>query len=144
MSVVFHGIDKVIAAVDTKLAAMSAATRTATATAIHTIEAATKDKLALASHTAGTPTPSAPGDPPALVTGTLRRPIQVTGPEDLGGGRWLAQVGPTTIYGRIQELGGETRGRTLPPRPYLEPAFVESLPAVKTIFQAAFVKAIRA
>jgi phage gpG-like protein len=58
------------------------------------------------------------------VTGTLRRSITVKGPHPLGLGRWEAQIGPTAVYGRIQELGGVTgRGgaTVLPARPYVAP-----------------------
>ncbi|MFD0393333.1 hypothetical protein ACFQ3Z_15995 [Streptomyces nogalater] len=60
------------------------------------------------------------------MTGTLRRSITVKGPAPLGTGRWAASIGPTAVYGRIQELGGVTgRGGAteLPPRPYVRPAY---------------------
>ncbi|MDT0435602.1 MULTISPECIES: HK97 gp10 family phage protein [Streptomyces] len=100
------------------------ATRVATAHAAHLAEAAIKQMLTTSSHPKGTPTPSAPGDPPSLVTGTLRRSIKVVGPVPAGFGRWVAQVGPTAVYGRVQELGGPVgRGAELPPRPYVQPAY---------------------
>ncbi|MFJ4787559.1 hypothetical protein [Streptomyces sp. NPDC088794] len=100
------------------------ATRIATAHAAHLAEAAIKEMLTTSSHPKGTPTPSAPGDPPSLVTGTLRRSIKVVGPVPVGWGRWLAEVGPTAVYGRVQELGGPAgRGAELPPRPYVQPAY---------------------
>ncbi|MFC8676670.1 hypothetical protein ACFUEN_28795 [Streptomyces griseorubiginosus] len=100
------------------------ATRLATAHAAHLAEAAIKQMLTTSSHPKGTPTPSAPGEPPSLVTGTLRRSAKVFGPVPAGYGRWLAEVGPTAVYGRIQELGGTAgRGAELPPRPYVQPAY---------------------
>ncbi|MEU1800906.1 hypothetical protein [Streptomyces sp. NPDC019937] len=102
------------------------ASRTATAHASHLVEAAIKEQLSKSSHRRGTPTPSSPGDPPSLVTGTLRRSITVAGPHPLGMGVWEARIGPTAVYGRIQELGGVTgRGgaTALPPRPYVAPAY---------------------
>ncbi|KIF71872.1 hypothetical protein HY68_01680 [Streptomyces sp. AcH 505] len=99
------------------------ATRTATAHAAHLAEAAIKQMLTTSSHAKGTPTPSAPGDPPSLITGTLRRSIKVTGPVPAGMGRWLAEIGPTAVYGRVQELGGSAGHADLPPRPYVAPAF---------------------
>lgn len=99
------------------------ATRTATAHAAHLAEAAIKQMLTTSSHAKGTPTPSAPGDPPSLITGTLRRSIKVTGPVPAGMGRWLAEIGPTAVYGRVQELGGSAGHTELPPRPYVAPAF---------------------
>lgn len=77
------------------------------------------------SHPPGTPTPSPPGEPPALVTGTLRRSVHATAPRQTGPGRWEVEAGGSVVYARIQELGGVTgRGhRTrLPARPYLRPA----------------------
>jgi hypothetical protein len=99
------------------------ATRLATAHAAHLAEAAIKQILTTSSHPKGTPTPSAPGEPPSLVTGTLRRSTKVTGPVPAGFGRWLAEVGPTAAYGRVQELGGTANYAVLPPRPYVQPAY---------------------
>lgn len=106
--------------------ALDMATRIATSQASRLIERETKKTLATSSHKRGTPTPSAPGEPPSLVTGTLRRSVKVKGPARMGGGRWSAQIGPTAVYGRIQELGGATGrdGATeLPPRPFLRPTY---------------------
>ncbi|MFI1535582.1 hypothetical protein [Streptomyces anandii] len=115
------------------------ATRLATAQAAHMAEAAIKQMLTTSSHPKGTPTPSAPGEPPSLVTGTLRRSIKVTGPAPAGLGRWLAEVGPTAVYGRVQELGGTAgHGAELPPRPYVQPAY-ERLVASGAIRRAYYV-----
>jgi phage gpG-like protein len=83
--------------------------------------------LSLTAHPPGTPTPSSPGQPPSLVSGDLRRSIEATWPTaidgPLTGGMYTIAVGPTIVYGRIQELGGRAgRGSTLPPRPYMAPA----------------------
>jgi phage gpG-like protein len=105
--------------------AADAATRAATATGAHLIEAEIKKKLTTSSHPKGTPTPSAPGEPPSLVSGQLRRSIKVEGPRKLGPGLYQARIGPTAAYGRVQELGGMAgRGRasSLPARPYVAPA----------------------
>lgn len=87
-------------------------------TAVKTVE------LSKYSHSRGTPTPSAPGDPPALVSGALRRSVK-TVPGTARGARASVKVGGTVVYARIQELGGRA-GRNhaslLPPRPYLKPA----------------------
>ncbi|MGW2692327.1 hypothetical protein ACWC3Y_10750 [Streptomyces sp. NPDC001296] len=107
-------------------AQLSSATKAATAQASHLVEREIKQTLATSSHRRGTPTPSSPGEPPSLVTGTLRRSITVDGPHPLALGRWEAQIGPTAVYGRIQELGGVTgRGgaTVLPARPYVQPSF---------------------
>jgi phage gpG-like protein len=108
------------------IASLNAATRTATTHAAHLLEREIKAELAKTSHPRGTPTPSNPGDPPSLVTGTLRRSVTVQGPVPLGTGRWSASVGPTAVYGRIQELGGVTgRGGAteLPARPFVRPVY---------------------
>lgn len=75
-------------------------------------------------HSRGTPTPSSPGTPPAVVTGTLRRSILSETPERIGFG-YVGRVYPTTVYARVQELGGATgrnHAAVLPARPYLKPA----------------------
>ena len=81
-----------------------------------------RDLLGMRRHPKGTPTPSAPGQPPAMVTGWLRDHIRVTGPTGGAEGYAISRVGPTAVYGRIHELGGVCgRGhRThLPARPAL-------------------------
>jgi len=79
--------------------------------------------LALTSHPPGTPTPSAPGQPPSLVSGALRRSI-TTGTVERRADGWAIDVGPTIVYGRIQEFGGVAgNGARLPARPYMRPAW---------------------
>ncbi|MFF7142235.1 hypothetical protein ACFZB5_13435 [Streptomyces nodosus] len=120
------GLAQLFAAFEGMATSLNYATRIATVQASHLLEREIKQQLSTSSHKKGTPTPSAPGDPPSLITGTLRRSISVKGPHPLGLGRWEAQIGPTAVYGRIQELGGVTgRGGAteLPARPYVKPAF---------------------
>ena len=120
------GLAQFNAAIEGLAAALDTATRSATAKASHLLEGEIKQTLATSSHQRGTPTPSSPGEPPSLVTGQLRGSITVDGPHPLGLGSWESQVGPTAVYGRIQELGGVTgRGgaTVLPPRPYVQPSF---------------------
>lgn len=82
---------------------------------------------------------------PNVVTGTLRRSIQVQPARPVGSGTWSGSVGPTVVYARIQEQGGTIRPRrgpflvfrgedgglvhvrqvTIPARPYLRPAVEE-------------------
>ena len=122
------GITQLIGALEGMVASLNKATKTATAQAAHLLEREIKTTLATTSHPRGTPTPSNPGEPPSLVTGTLRRSITVKGPVPLGMGRWEAQIGPTAVYGRIQELGGVTgRGgaTVLPARPYVRPSYAK-------------------
>lgn len=94
--------------------------------------------LRKSSHPAGTPTPAAAGQPPALVTGTLRRSARAV-PAVALGPRAVASVRVSVIYARIQEKGGTVKvvrkrvlankrtgqffGKqvTLPARPYMKP-----------------------
>lgn len=119
---------------------VQAATRRATLEAGHTVEAETKRTLTRYAHPAGTPTPSPRGQPPAVVTGTLRRSLRVGVLRQVSPGVVTIDVGPTTVYARIQELGGRIVPRRasalafridghwvrvqqvkLPARPYLAP-----------------------
>jgi phage gpG-like protein len=81
-------------------------------------------QLSLSSHPPRTKTPSAPGEPPSMITGALRGSVNQT--QSFGDvGHWEVHRAPTTVYARIQELGGWTgRGHLtyLPPRPYVRPA----------------------
>src|SRR5580704_7032900 len=89
------------------------------------------------SHELGTPTPSPPGSPPAIITGALRSSV-IPLPPAGGGVVWSVTVGGTTVYARIQELGGGIDAKNfpqlgnptvgffgphvdLPARPYLKP-----------------------
>lgn len=83
------------------------------------VERAAKVKLSEnGRHPEGTPTPSAPGSPPSIISGTLRASVKTFKPVKRGFGQYSILVGPTVVYGRIQELGGDN----LPPRPYMRPA----------------------
>lgn len=93
-------------------------------------------QLGLSSHGKDTPTPAAPGEPPSLITGQLRRSVRM-----IPKGPGHVQVGATTVYARIQELGGwagSGHASYLPPRPYLKPALRNS----RTAMRAAAVKVI--
>lgn len=91
-------------------------------------ERAIKMELSRSSHSPFTKTPSKPyADPPSLITGALRASVRQTRLYR-DGDSWIAHVAPTTVYARIQELGGVTgwQYRTrLPPRPYVKPAIVQ-------------------
>jgi hypothetical protein len=82
-------------------------------------------ELTRKTHPPGTPTPSMPGEPPALVTGHLRRSAQDRLPVRIGRAIWEGALRMTAVYARIQELGGRA-GRNhaahLPPRPHVAPA----------------------
>lgn len=124
----FLGLTEFGAALNAWADRASAAARQATVSGGHAIEAKAKRKLTTYSHSAGTPTPSPPGEPPAIVSGQLRRSVRVGTPTQVGRGTWESRTGPTAVYGRIQERGGRAgRGSTLPPRPYLAPSVQELL-----------------
>ena len=115
-------------------------THTATSAAAAVAEKAVKEQLRQSSHQKGTVTPADPGQPPSLITGNLMRSVAINGPTGRAGA-YKAEIGPTAVYGRIQELGGNTgRGhRThLPRRPYVQPAWAEAAPEVTTTYLAAW------
>lgn len=117
--------------------AAPAATRAAVVAMGLLMAAETKLTLSEFSHSADTPTPSPPGSPPAVVSGDLRRSVKPMPP--VGDGPiWSIIVGGTTVYARIQELGGTITAKnfpqlgnpevgffgvsvTLPKRPYIKP-----------------------
>lgn len=78
-------------------------------------------KLTQKSHARGTPTPSAPGTPPARISGALSGAVTAS-PATGGGGVWRAHAGPHgLVYIAIQNFGGvagRNHSATLPPRPY--------------------------
>lgn len=119
---------------------LPAATAAATIAVAHIGEREIKDQLRKSSHPKRTPTPSRPGQPPALITGNLFRSVKVAGPNALPG-YVSAQVGPTMIYSRIQELGGQT-GRNhaarLPSRPYVRPGVKATVPQAEAVYANAW------
>jgi phage gpG-like protein len=140
-----------VAALERLTAKQAAATRTATAKALHLIEKEAKSALSQTSTSTDTGrdakgrflkhihSASAPGDPPFLRSGALRRSIQVDGPHPTGPTSVEGQVGPTIVYGRIQELGGVAgRGAVLPARPYMQPSFEKVMPEIGVIYRDAW------
>lgn len=134
MTIIMTGVGEFRRALEDLVARTNAATRQAVTTGGHLLEAETK-RLLSNSGSAGAQgrdssgrfakvarPSSPPGSPPMLQTGTLRRSIKVTNPESIGPTGWTISVGPTAIYGRIQELGGDTGHAVLPARPFLRPA----------------------
>lgn len=85
--------------------------------------------------------PSAPGDPPHKQGGLLRAQTQYAIENDGLSGK----VGPLDelVYGRIQELGGDTGRATLPARPYLLPALKASADRIRRFYTDAMRKATR-
>lgn len=87
-----------------------AATAAANAMATEFHATLTTVTLRASSHRRGTVTPSQPGQPPALVSGTLRRSAQVV-PAVASGPRAVASVRVGVVYARIQELGGTVQAK---------------------------------
>jgi phage gpG-like protein len=103
-------------------------------------ETAVKAMLSLSTHQAGSRTPSAPGQPPSLITGTLRRSFTRTPPRMAGAGNAYCLVGSKIIYAAVHEHGPVTitairfpqlgnpeagffgRSVVIPRRPYIAPA----------------------
>ena len=110
-------------------------------------------------HKKGTPTTAAPGSPPDVVTGMLRRSVKMT-PVIVSGIVASGSVYPSAVYARIQELGGDstapnwgskkakkaTKKRAaveavstgrhpihIPARPFLEPAHEAARPKIQDI-----------
>jgi len=89
------------------------------------------------------PPASPPGEPPAMRTGFLHDEVYATSaPNETGAS---AEIWPSTVYARIQELGGDA-GRDhrshLPPRPYVEPALEASADHFGQIMAQAWAEAI--
>lgn len=121
-----------------KFVAVDRSTNVAMRQSLRVVERSYKKILRTYTHPEGTPTTSPPGQPPALVTGTLMRSVVARGPRP---GRrpytTVGTVGPTADYARIQDMGGRTgrKYRTrLPARPYANPATDRVRPDVRRLF----------
>lgn len=137
-----QGLTALLSTLNTRAVAVEAATFAATAEAAEVAQSAAERHLQLLSHAPRTPTPSAPGSPPATITGALSESLHIEGPAAIAG-RALARLGPTSPYGRIQELGGTAGwGARLPARPYLGPALRDSREAIKFIYREAWAAAL--
>lgn len=122
------------------------ATYNATRDGLHRIEAAEKTILSLFAHAPGTPTPSPPGSPVGLISGHLRRGVNVDGPWQTSLWEVEGSVGPTAVYARIQELGGFTgrhHATYLPPRPYHQPTVDALIPEIHDGYARGWAAAIR-
>ena len=147
-----HGVPSWDAAIEGRMAAVDRATPRAMSEGLRVVERSYKKILRTYTHPEGTPTTSPPGQPPALVTGTLMRSVKPRGPYP-GKRRYTYRgtVGPTAVYARIQDLGGRVRirnrGRTyarLPARPYARPATDRVRGDVRRIFQRRWAAALTA
>lgn len=132
-----------IRAMGAMVARQNAATGIGLGKCLHLMEREIKAELSLGSHAPGEPTGSAPGEPPDLVTGDLRRSVQTDGPRQETTSSWSGEVGPTTEYARIQELGGVAgHGVVLPARPYVAPTLEKMQPAMLAVMRAEWAGAL--
>lgn len=141
-------VDKCSSALDDLKQRMHVANSRATASGIAAVQRRSKEAAS-----------GAPG--PKVITGRLRDSIWVEGPEPSGDSRFSAKVGPTVIYGRIQELGGTIVPKTkktlfwigddgqphfamrvtLPPRPYMRPGLSSAMPEIQDAYASEWGKA---
>lgn len=117
----WHGVDEWNSAMEKLVLQANKACQRGANAAARLVATETKKTLTTTTHRKGTPTPSKPGEPPSLVTGTLRRGVIIVPAQPSGATSWTAKVGPTSVYARVQELGGDTGTAVLPARPYLGP-----------------------
>lgn len=103
--------------------------------AAEAVQQVVQHKLTERSHAKHTKTPSAPGQPPARITGDLTSGWVVhpgVGPRGLG-----AALVNEVVYAQIQERGGDAgRGHAshLPARPSIRPAVDESHAVVEAAY----------
>ena len=121
------GVDALKAALDSILAKTQVASVQIVKRAQVVVEGNVKKQFT-GSHKQGEPTTSAPGSPPDVVTGTLRRGI-TSSPVSMRGFAAVGSVYPTAVYSRIQELGGDN----LPARPYMKPGYDQSIDKLRAI-----------
>lgn len=89
-------------------------------------QALIKMNLSMTFHAVGGPG-SPPGTPPAYVDGDLQASVRKTEESGPGAVAWV-DIAPTTVYARIQELGGVSGAghrAHLAPRPYVRPALTQ-------------------
>ena len=138
-----NGFEAMMAALESIAAKVYAGTPGALGQAGHLVEGLVKMELSRTSHPRGTPTPSAPGSPPSLISGALRRSIQVEGPQPVGAAAWSVSIGTNIVYGPIQERGGVAgRGARLPARPYMYPGLMAALPGIEALMYQAWADAL--
>lgn len=128
---------------------------------LEVVRAEAVSKLSQVSHPPFTKTPSTAPEPPAMIDGALGRSFRVLR-DASSGGRYSGRIGPTKIYSRIQELGGDIYVKTapflrwfedgswhqalhvyLPPRPYLKPAVEDSKDRIRRAFRNLWASAWR-
>lgn len=141
-----QGGDRLDAALDRIALRVRTATRAGAKEGIRLVQRRAFVQLSRYSHPPNTPTPSPPGQPPARISGHLRGGLSPTGPYATGAG-FAGKLGPTAVYSRIQELGGQTgRGHsvTLPPRPYMRPTRAQVIAdgSLRRVFVGAWRRAL--
>lgn len=120
---------------------MNNATQRAVNEALRTAAMQERTMLGMGRHPPGTKTGSPPGSPPWMISGDLRDSVKVRRAIPKQPGVWYGEMGPTSIYSRIQELGGDTGAghRThLPPRPHLYPAWRIVKPTMRDVLWKAW------
>lgn len=81
---------------------------------------------------------SAPGEPPAVLTGRLRQSMTWTTPHWDGDLTVTSEVGTNVVYARRLEYGGiDSRGVKIEKRPYFAPTILRIESAINAIFEAA-------
>lgn len=145
-------------AIERKFTQVERSTPRAMKQGLRVVERSYKKILRTYTHPEGTPTTSPPGEPPALVTGTLMRSVKTRGP--FPGKRryqYVGRVGPTAVYARIQDLGGDVRKARrpgarrrpaglihIPARPYAQRATDRVRRDVRRLFQVRWTAALQA
>lgn len=140
MEIQLEGIGELSAALDLLRDRAALAAGEAADAMARVAHVAIREKLNLAGHAPGTPTPSPPGSPPARITGRLDESVRVT-QRHREPGRAEDHVAPTAVYARIQELGGWTGAghqTYLPPRPYVRPAVEAARPRLRRAAEDVF------
>lgn len=149
------------AAIDAIKAELHPAAERAVARGLDEIQRAALVTLSRTSHPPGERTESAPGEPPAWVTGHLARSYEQRGPDWLSSDVVEGRIGPTAVYARIQEYGGDVYAINypqlgnpevgffgdhvhLPARPYVEPAVREARPEIEAIWREEIERALKA
>jgi phage gpG-like protein len=149
------GVDRWVEQMEAIVGSLQRGTLRVTRSSLTQIQEDAQNFLAAKTHPPLTRTPSLSGQPPALISGALRRSIKVRMTQNGAGGVYAGLVGPTIVYGRIQELGGEIHAKTgpfltwltvggwvskpmvvLPPRPFMLPAVELNRYAIRERFIA--------
>lgn len=120
------------------------ATRRGVNDATGIVEREVKTALMMKSHIGRTPTPSLPGEPPAMISGDFARSVNADPAVSTGKNEWTGTIGTAGVQARIQELGGTVEGAfgvpglevTLPPRPYMDPTVKANEGKIKDTIEA--------